>query len=102
MENYDHSEMHGSPPSRSQPQFSECLQTPPKKFYHDKVRKITSARKKLFFQNPIFGQHRARRDQAQAEKSKEEPRISPYLKNKLNGKFHSMKQMSPKVMKIHF
>ena len=107
MENFDHPEMYVTPPSRPHPQFSESLQTPPWKFYNEKVRvrKITGARKKLvnIFQNPMFGQPRPWKEQPQAEKSKEEPRkVSPYLKNKLNGKFHSMKQTSPKVMKNSF
>ena len=38
--------------------------------------------------------------QVRVDKSKEEPRkVSPYFKNKVNGKFHSMKQTSPKVIK---
>ena len=110
MENFD-PDMYVTP-HRAPPQYSDNLQTPPsndQRFYHEKVdvRKI-GARKKLvnIFQNPMFGQpvsaqpstYRPWSKDPQAEKSK----LSPYLKNKANGLFHSMKQTSPKVQQIHF
>ena len=112
MEKFHHSEMYFTPSSRPQPQFSESQNTPPcnypqpqfsesqhtppRKSYQDKVIKITGARKTLLnlFQNPMFGQPHS----SQTGKSKEDlGKISPYVKNKLNGTFHSMKQTSPKV-----
>ena len=67
-------------------------------------RSGSGARKNLlnFYQEtPMFGQPAAGqassfRPWKEAEKSK----ISPYLK--LNGKFHSMSNQSPKVKQIHF
>ena len=114
MENFEQSnDMYVTP---QRPPYSENLQTPPwndQRCFHEKVdvRKKTGARKKLvtIFQNPMFGQggsgqapYRPWKEAPQAEKSKEEARkisqISPYMRNKLSGKFHSMKQSSPKVM----
>ena len=74
-----------------------------------KVKLFTrsGARKNLlnfYHQTPVFGQpapgqaSSSFRVWKEAEKSK----ISPYLKNKINGKYHSMSKQSPKVKQIHF
>ena len=113
MENFEgSSDMYVTP---QRPPFSNNLQTPPwsdQRCYEKvEVTKKTGARKKLvtIFQNPMFthggpaqaSSYRSWKEAPQGEKTKEEPRkisqISPYMRNKLNGKFHSMKQSGPKV-----
>ena len=97
-------------PNRAHPQYAD--QSPPSndhRYYNGEPkvnlrRSGSGARKNLlnFYQEtPMFGQPAAGqassfRPWKEAEKSK----ISPYLK--LNGKFHSMSNQSPKVKQIHF
>ena len=58
----------------------------------------------------MFGQggsgqapYRPWKEASQAHPEKEEARkISPYMRNKLSGKFHNMKQSSPKVINKSF
>ena len=96
------------------------------------VRQKTGARKKLvnIFQNPMFGKggsgqppHRPWKEAAQAaqaypefgqggsgqaayrswKEAKEETRkISPYMRNKLSGRFHNLKHTGAKVMNNSF
>ena len=98
-----------SPPDHRRPHPHYDDQNPPDHRYYNVEPKVnlrrsgSGARKKLnFYQEPpMFGQPAAGqassfRPWKEAEKSK----ISPYLK--LNGKFHSMSNQSPKVKQIHF
>ena len=88
-------------------QFSNNQQTPPwsdQRCYEKvEVTKKTSARKKLvtMFQNGGSAQASSYRSWKEAAQGEKEPRkisqISPYMRNKVNGKFHSMKQTGPKV-----
>ena len=99
--------------------YSGNLPTPTRndqRCFHEKVdvAKRPVARKKLLsiFQNPMFpqgsssqGPYRPWNENSQAfpEKAKEDARkISPYMRNKLSGKFHNMKQSSPKVINKSF
>ena len=97
-------------PNRAPPQYAD--QSPPlndHRYYNAEPKvnlRRSGARKKLlnfYQQTPMFGQPASGqassfRPWKEAEKSK----ISPYLKNKINGKFHSMSKQSPKVKQIHF
>ena len=65
----------------------------------------SGARKNLlnmYYQAPVFGQQPPGYGQASSSsfrvwKDAEKSKISPYLKNKMNGKYHSMSKQSPKV-----
>ena len=68
--------------------------------------RMSCARKNLFhmyYQVPVFGQQPPLYGQASSSssfrvwKDAEKSKISPYLKNKVSGKFHSMPNQSPKV-----
>ena len=98
-------------PNRVHPQYADA--SPPfvddHRYYNVEAKvnlRRSGARKKLlnfYQQTPMFGQPASGqassfRPWKEAEKSK----ISPYLKNKINGKFHSMSKQSPKVKQIHF
>ena len=98
-------------PNRVHPQYADP--SPPfvddHRYYNVEAKvnlRRSGARKKLlnfYQQTPMFGQPASGqassfRPWKEAEKSK----ISPYLKNKVNGKFHSMSKQSPKVSKFIF
>ena len=100
-------------PNRVHPQYADP--SPPfvddHRYYNVEAKvnlRRSGARKNLlnfYHQTPVFGQPEAPgqasssfRVWKEAEKSK----ISPYLKNKMNGKFHSMSKQSPKVSKFIF
>ena len=97
-----------SPPDHRRPHPHYDDQNPPDHRYYNVEPKVnlrrsgSAARKLNFYQEPpMFGQPAAGQGSSfrpwkEAEKSK----ISPYLK--LNGKFHSMSNQSPKVKQIHF
>ena len=65
----------------------------------------SGARKNLlnmYYQVPVFGQQPPGYGQASSSsfrvwKDAEKSKISPYLKNKVSGKYHSMSKQSPKV-----
>ena len=100
-------------PNRVHPQYADP--SPPfvddHRYYNVEAKvnfRRSGARKNLlnfYHQTPVFGQPEAPgqasssfRVWKEAEKSK----ISPYLKNKMNGKYHSMSKQSPKVSKFIF
>ena len=70
-----------------------------------KLFRRSGARKNLlnmYYQAPVFGQQPPGYGQASSSsfrvwKDAEKSKISPYLKNKMNGKYHSMSKQSPKV-----
>ena len=99
-------------PNRAHPQYADP--SPPfddHRYYNVEAKvnfRRSGARKNLlnfYHQTPVFGQPEAPgqasssfRVWKEAEKSK----ISTYLKNKMNGKYHSMSKQSPKVSKFIF
>ena len=70
-----------------------------------KLFRRSGARKNLlnmYYQTPVFGQQPPGYGQASSSsfrvwKDAEKSKISPYLKNKVSGKYHSMPNQSPKV-----
>ena len=98
-------------PNRAHPQYADPSPPFDDHRYYNVEPKVnlrrSGARKNLlnfYHQTPVFGQpapgqaSSSFRVWKEAEKSK----ISPYLKNKINGKYHSMSKQSPKVKQIHF
>ena len=103
-----------SPPDHRRPHPHYDDQNPPDHRYYNVEPKVnlrrsgSGARKKLnFYQEPpMFGQPAAgqgsSRPWKQGEKSKFSPKFSPFLKNKLNGRYQPISHQSPKVKQIHF
>ena len=95
-------------PNRAHPQYADQSPPPNDHRYYNAEPKVNlrkpCARKNLlnfYQQTPMFGQP-AQASSFRPWKEAEKSKISPYLKNKLNGKFHSMSKQSPKVKQIHF
>ena len=103
-----------SPPDHRRPHPHYDNQSPPDHRYYNVEPKVnlrrsgSDARKKLFYQEPpMFGQPAAGQGSSfrpwkQGEKSKFSPKCSPFLKNKLNGRYQPICHQSPKVNQIHF
>ena len=104
-----------SPPDHRRPHPHYDDQNPPDHRYYNVEPKVnvrrsgSGARKKLnFYQEPpMFGQPAAGQGSSfrpwkQGEKSKFSPKFSPFLKNKLNGRYQPISHQSPKVKQIHF
>ena len=104
-----------SPPDHRRPHPHYDDQNPPNHRYYNVEPKVnlrrsgSAARKKLnFYQEPpMFGQPAAGQGSSfrpwkQGEKSKFSPKFSPFLKNKLNGRYQPISHQSPKVKQIHF
>ena len=102
-----------SPPDHRRPHPHYDDQNPPDHRYYNVEPKVnlrrsgSAARKLNFYQEPpMFGQPAAgqgsSRPWKQGEKSKFSPKFSPFLKNKLNGRYQPISHQSPKVKQIHF
>ena len=103
-----------SPPDHRRPHPHYDDQNPPDHRYYNVEPKVnlrrsgSAARKLNFYQEPpMFGQPAAGQGSSfrpwkQGEKSKFSPKFSPYLKNKLNGRYQPISHQSPKVNQIHF
>ena len=102
-----------SPPDHRRPHPHYDDHSPPDHRYYNVEPKVnlrrsgSAARKLNFYQEPsMYGQQAAgqgsSRPWKQGEKSKFSPKFSPFLKNKLNGRYQPISHQSPKVKQIHF